>query len=120
MCITDGIGSYGLNEACTMRAEMSMTITTIEFNTERNYDFIRVGNAAYSGSTGPMNVQVAAGTLVTWSSDWSVNLAGFTICALFSPPSPPSPPPHHPRHPRARQRSRPDRLSLAGGSRHGT
>jgi hypothetical protein len=33
MCITDGIGSYGLNEACTMQAEMSMTMTAKGFAT---------------------------------------------------------------------------------------
>jgi len=94
MCITDGIGTYRPNEACTMRAEMSMTITATEFNTQEGYDFVTIGDLPwYSGSTGPMNVQVVAGTLVTWASDSRINGAGFTICALFSPPpSPPSPP----------------------------
>ena len=71
-----------------MRAEMSMIITTTEFQTEGGYDFIRIGNAAYSGTTGPMNVQVAAGTLVTWASDNDTNRAGFTICAMVSAPPP--------------------------------
>ena len=88
MCITDGIGRYGVDEACTMRAEMSMTITTTEFETEGGVDLITVGDTAYSGSFGPMNVQVAAGTLVTWASDYDTNLAGFTICATVSPPPP--------------------------------
>ena len=92
-----------------MRAEMSMTITTIEFETEGGWDLITVGDTAYSGDTGPMNVEVAAGTLVTWSSDYDINGAGFTICSLISPPSrppyspgmaprppPPSPPPSSP------------------------
>jgi hypothetical protein len=88
MCITDGIGSYGVNEACTVRAEMSMTITTTEFETEGGVDLITVGDTAYSGSSGPMNVQVAAGTLVTWASDYDTNRAGFTICAMVSAPPP--------------------------------
>ncbi|KOO35893.1 hypothetical protein Ctob_016404, partial [Chrysochromulina tobinii] len=46
-----------------MQAQVSMTITATEFNTESGYDFVRIGNAAYSGSTGPMNVQVVAGTM---------------------------------------------------------
>ena len=100
LCITDGIGNYGINEACTMRAEMSMTITTIEFETEGGFDLITVGDTAYSGSSGPMNVEVAAGTLVTWSSDYDINGAGFTICSLISPPSrPPYPPGMAPRPP---------------------
>jgi len=74
-----------------MRAEMSMTITSTAFGTEGGYDFIRIGGTSYSGSTGPMNVQVAAGTIVTWEADYSVVGMGFTICALFSPPSPPPP-----------------------------
>ena len=64
-----------------MRAEMSMTITATEFETEGGVDLITGGDTAYSGSFGPMNVQVAAGTLVTWASDYDTNLAGFTICA---------------------------------------
>ena len=72
MCITDGSGSYGNDENCTMRAESTMTITSTQFDTEYGYDFIRVlGGGIYSGSTGPMFVQVTAGTLVTWSTDSS-------------------------------------------------
>ena len=71
-----------------MRAEMSMTVTSTEFDTEEGYDFVTIGNATYSGSTGPMNVQVAAGTLVTWASDYDTNRAGFTICAMVSAPPP--------------------------------
>ena len=95
MCITDGSGSYGNDENCTMRAESTMTITSTQFDTEYGYDFIRVlGGGIYSGSTGPMFVQVTAGTLVTWSTDSSSSWrTGFTICALFSPPSPPPHPP---------------------------
>lgn len=68
-CITDGIGSYGNNEACTMRAEVEMTITATEFDTEQGYDFITVEGTLYSGSQGPMNLQVTAGTNVTWNSN---------------------------------------------------
>ena len=31
MCITDGIGEYGNNEVCTIRAEVAMSITATEF-----------------------------------------------------------------------------------------
>jgi hypothetical protein len=79
-CITDGIGNYGNYEYCTFRAEVSMTVTTTVFGTESGYDFITIGGTRYSGSTGPMNVQVAAGSTVTWNSDGSVTGTGFQIC----------------------------------------
>ena len=75
--------------APTPLAAPTMTITTIEFETEGGWDIITVGDTAYSGDTGPMNVEVAAGTLVTWSSDYDISGAGFTICSLISPPSRP-------------------------------
>ena len=79
-CITDGIGNYGNYEYCTFRAEVSMTVTTTVFGTESCCDFITIGGTRYSGSTGPMNVQVAAGSTVTWNSDGSVTGTGFQIC----------------------------------------
>jgi hypothetical protein len=81
MCITDGSGEYANDEACTIRAEVAMSITATEFNTEFGFDRFTVGATAYSGSTGPTNVQVAAGTVVTWSSDSGTTGAGWTICA---------------------------------------
>ena len=83
MCITDGSGEYANDEACTIRAEVAMSITATEFDTEEDYDFFTVGATAYSGSTGPTNVQVAAGTVVEWSTDRSYTGAGWTICGTF-------------------------------------
>lgn len=84
-CITDGIGEYGNDEVCTIRAEVAMSITATEFVTESGWDLFTVGATAYSGSTGPTNVQVAAGTVVNWSSDDSNTRAGWTICANLLP-----------------------------------
>jgi len=83
MCITDGSGDYADDEACTIRAEVAMSITATEFDTEECCDSITVGATAYSGSTGPTNVQVAAGTVVEWSTDGSVTGAGWTICGTL-------------------------------------
>ena len=94
MCVSDGYGPYGDNEYCQMRVEQSMTITSTEFATEYGYDFIWIYDstqyASYHGSSltdGPRNVQVAAGTIMTWSTDGSDVALGFTICAVANAPS---------------------------------
>eukprot|EP00900_Chrysochromulina_parva_P004319 jgi/Chrpa1/13889/Chrysochromulina_OHIO_Genome00024570-RA len=87
LCITDGSGNYGDGESCTMQAQVSMTITATEFNTEPGYDFIRIGNAAYSGSTGPTNVQVVAGTTFPPPRDYARDLQPGGRPTAFAPPN---------------------------------
>ena len=84
MCITDGSGPYANNENCAIRAEVAMSITATEFATESCCDRFTVGATAYSGTTGPTNEQVAAGTVVTWFTDSSVIRSGWTICATVA------------------------------------
>lgn len=51
------------------------------FDTEAYYDELSVGSALYSGTSGPQDVSVAAGTFIYFSSDISTRDWGFEICA---------------------------------------
>ena len=86
-CANTCISAPGYASDCDCATEFASD----EFATEYGYDFITVNGVSYHGyslTNGPMNVQVAAGTNVTWSSDSSVTRTGFTICAVASPPPP--------------------------------
>ena len=71
---------YGLSEACTIRVLRSTTLQVNAFETEHNYDKLTMGGTDFSGFDGPSGVFVAAGTTITWSSDYSVAKPGFEIC----------------------------------------
>ena len=71
---------YGNNERCTIRVSTAGTLTATRFNTERGNDGVTIGGHSYSGSTGPSNVAVTAGSTFTWSSDGSNTDIGWTIC----------------------------------------
>ena len=88
-CVTDGAGNYGNNERCVVRATQALVATATEFVTEVGWDYVTLGGAYYSGTTGPSNVAMAAGETFTWSSDRSNVGTGWTICGP-PPPSPPS------------------------------
>ena len=79
-CATDGAGSHGNNEACTIRVTVAGTLTATEFNTESGYDYVVIGSRRYQGTAGPNGVGVGAGSTFTWRSDGSVTNSGWTIC----------------------------------------
>ena len=80
-CVTDGVGNHGNNERCTITATQAITVSATYFMTESYYDRISIGSSRWSGTTGPLNVAMAAGSTMTWYSDGSVIRGGFTICA---------------------------------------
>lgn len=81
-CFTDGAGNHGNNERCTIRVAQAATLSVPQFQTESFYDTLTVGGIAYSGSgNGLGGTSVAAGSIITWSSDYSVTSGGFTVCA---------------------------------------
>ena len=45
----------------SVHATQPLFATALYFNTEFYYDWIQIGGVRYSGSTGPVNVQMAAG-----------------------------------------------------------
>ena len=114
-CVTDGPGSYGNNERCTITTSVAVTLNSVgTFATESGYDYLTIGGTRYQGASGPSGVALPAGSSFTWTSDSSVANVGYVICAtaavaagappqapILSPPPPyPSPPPPHPPPPR--------------------
>ena len=89
-CVTDGTGSHGNNERCTIRAQQSLYATATYFDTESYYDYITIGGGRWSGSTGPANIAMWAGATMTWYTDHSVTNGGFVICATHPPPPSPN------------------------------
>ena len=87
-CVTDGSGSHGNNERCTVRAQYPIFATATQFMTEQCCDRVSIKGIDYVGPTGPNNVSMAAGDYLAWSSDGSVVYEGFTICAIPSTPPP--------------------------------
>ena len=79
-CVSDGAGSHGNNEACTIQVQTTGTISSPEFNTESGYDYITIGGRRYSGDRGPNDVAVFAGSTFTWRSDSSVTRPGWRLC----------------------------------------
>ena len=104
--------NYGNGQSCTITPEapaVGLLLSAIAFETEQNYDKLIVNGVTYSGTTGPSNVLLESA--FTWSSDNSVNRAGWEVCAQAAPPTlPPSPPlpPSSPSTP-------PGYLKIAGG-----
>ena len=89
-----GATADGDNEACTFTAVQPLTLTATSFATEECCDKFTIGSSDYSGTTGPDAVPMVPGvTIASWSSDGSINGAGWTICATGSSVSSPPPPP---------------------------
>ena len=118
-CVTDGDGSYGLNERCTVRAEVHLVVSAAgSFGVDYGYhvgsnsrgdDYLTFHSDPWqrwphttNDYVGPNNVRMKAGDTFTWRSD-SGNYgpkSGWTLCAVVddvpypsAPPAPPAPPP---------------------------
>ena len=89
-CISDL--NYGNDEECTFRAEAIISVSATTFDTEQKYDYITIGGTRYSGTSGPINVVMAAGETIMWHSNEYTTASGFVICASPVPPSPPPSP----------------------------
>ena len=79
-CATDGPGNHGNYEACTIQVNVAGSLTATAFYTESCCDYVTIGGTQYSGTSGPNNVAVAAGTSFSWYADYSVTYPGWTIC----------------------------------------
>ena len=65
-----------------MRMQNAASVSFTTFETEANFDFLRIGNESYSGSsTGPTEVLVSPDSVITWHTDSSVVNIGFEVCA---------------------------------------
>jgi len=90
LCFTDGLSIYANNERCSIRVVQDTVLRVISFSTESGYDTMTVNGVRYSGTHGPDNVTVRAGSRISWYSDASITRGGYLICAAI-PPTPPPP-----------------------------
>jgi hypothetical protein len=103
-CITDGDGDYAHNMACTFEALQSLSVVTVHFSLERNYDYLYLGTRdvyreRWDGSRGPDWLLLEPGDSLYFDTDSSVSRSGFEVCAMDpDTPWPPRPPPN-PRPP---------------------
>ena len=75
--------NYGNNENCSITVRDAVALSVEAFDTESGYDFLMVDGVQYDGTSGPENADVAAGTIITFTSDGSVTRTGFEICGAF-------------------------------------
>ena len=73
-------GFYGNNGRCEITVASGGVVTAESFATESGYDYITLAGVRYEGSSGPQDVSVTAGSVLTWYSDGSQTRAGWRIC----------------------------------------
>ena len=75
--------NYGNEEACELVLAKDTKLDTVSFDTESCFDFLTLeGVIFYSGSDGPSNLEMAAGSVMTFASDHHVVGTGFQICSV--------------------------------------
>jgi hypothetical protein len=79
-CVTEGVGIYGNGENCNIRSVVAGFLTATEFDTEACCDKVTIGANEYSGTEGPRDIPIEAGSTFTWRTDGSVTAEGWTIC----------------------------------------
>ena len=85
--------SYENLQTCTISVAAAGYINAQFFETELDYDILTIGDVAYSGFDGPNHVAVSSGSVISWASDRSLVLPGWSICwdNRTLPPTTPSP-----------------------------
>lgn len=89
-CVTDmeGAGNYTENEMCVSKALNGKTIRVERFATEFGYDVVTINSMQFSGAEGGgldlehLNGLEVNGHGIKFQSDFSLNKAGFKICAV--------------------------------------
>ena len=80
-CVSDGEGSYGNRETCTVKALRPLVLTTEQYAVESGYDYLSVNGRAFGGNSGPEGMKLDAGAQLVWRSDGSRAYDGFKVCA---------------------------------------
>mmetsp|Transcript_24350 Transcript_24350/g.72829 ORF Transcript_24350/g.72829 Transcript_24350/m.72829 type:complete len:1194 (+) Transcript_24350:117-3698(+) len=65
-CITDGDGNYSNNEDCAYVAQSDFDLDFELFETADETDMMLVGGTQFSGTVGPTNFSVPAGSAIVW------------------------------------------------------
>jgi len=94
-CVTSANwpSAHGNNEGCsiTVDADSSVAVNS-NFEIERNYDFLRVDNAA-KWTAAEIPTSMSAGTTISWSTDGSVTKTGWELCFSEAGSNPGTSPP---------------------------
>jgi len=76
------VTAQGNNERCNITVADAGRISAVgDFSTENlYYDYLTIDGQNYGGSTGPSEVLLQPGAVITWYSDSSTGRDGWTIC----------------------------------------
>jgi len=90
--------NHGNHEECRISILRTGSVSSTHFDTESGFDFLTLNGQSYSGTAGPNGVSVHAGSVMTWTADYSVTHGGWKVCLvnddLTMPPTPdPTPAP---------------------------
>jgi len=93
-CVTDGPEDYDDDdddyddddddEDCTISVLAGGRLVSDGFNTEQRYDVLTIDGTDYSGNDVDVNVRVAPGSTIKWTSDGSGVRSGWKICFVES------------------------------------
>ena len=103
-CITDVRASSFVDELCTVRAMVSLRVTTTFYLNKYPSDYLTIGGIQYRApGLGPRDVHVPEGDVVRWRQGSGLLEYGFVLCGLpdkegLRPPQipHPRPPPPYP------------------------
>merc|ERR1719384_1921885 len=70
--------NYGNSQECEVVLYGDIDISVEAFNTESRYDFLTMGGARYSGTSGPASGSYSG--VISWSTDSSVTRPGWKLC----------------------------------------
>ena len=92
-CVTTSDFPLGYNpyDTCSMTVNMSGYLNASVFETEYSYDYLWIGQSAYSGQLGPQWVYTTAGTVIRFRADHNVEKAGWRLCWSGALPRPAKP-----------------------------
>jgi hypothetical protein len=80
--------NYGDGDSCSITVLHGATLSVDYFLLETTYDYLTVDGTTYTSSTGPDGVTVTSGITITFTTDLSINYAGFAICGTATQSSP--------------------------------
>ena len=81
--------NYSNYDACTISMvgiTGEVAVSTLIFDTESGYDFLKIAGEAYSGTAGPGSFTVDADDSITWKTDGTVpGTVGWRMCLSSAP-----------------------------------
>jgi hypothetical protein len=78
-CVTDGPGDHGNGERCSMRAEATLSLSGITFNTQSGFDYVTIGSTRFNARPSvsihvrPFHKQTNSDKLRQTTTNWYSN-----------------------------------------------